>query len=109
VISFSDSLGHSGSREYLLGKNPDEAQIRFFSNELHIDRSTPPAFIILAGDDSVVKPENSFVFYNGLKKNGINAEIHVYSAGEHGFLKEPPFEEWFGRCSFWMKRNGWIM
>jgi acetyl esterase/lipase len=105
VISFSDSLGHSGSREYLLGKNPDEAKIRFFSNELHIDRSTPPSFIILAGDDSVVKPENSFVFYNGLRKNGINAEMHVYSAGEHGFLKEPPFEEWFGRCCFWMKRN----
>jgi acetyl esterase/lipase len=108
VISFSDSLGHSGSREYLLGKNPDEEQIRFFSNEFHIDRSTPPAFIILAGDDSVVKPENSLIFYDGLKKNGINAEMHIYSAGEHGFLRQPPFEEWFGRCRFWMKSNGWI-
>ena len=38
VISFSDSLGHIGSREYLLGKNPSEKQIRFFSNELQVDK-----------------------------------------------------------------------
>jgi acetyl esterase/lipase len=108
VISFSDSLGHAGSREYLIGKNPDEKQIRFFSNEFHVERSTPPSFIILAGDDSVVKPKNSLVFYNELIKNAVDAEIHVYSKGEHGFLKEPPFEEWFGRCCFWLKSNGWL-
>jgi acetyl esterase/lipase len=109
VISFSDSLGHSGSRENLIGKNPSEKQILFFSNELHTDRSTPPAFIVLAGDDSVVKPGNSFVFYNELRKNGVIAEMHVYSAGEHGFLRQPPFEEWFGRCCYWLKNNGWLM
>ena len=108
LIENSYGTSHTGSREYLLGKNPDENQIRFFSNELHIDGSTPPAFIILAGDDTVVKPENSFVFYNELRKKGVNAEMHVYSAGEHGFLKQPPFDEWFGRCCFWLKSNGWI-
>ena len=108
VISFSDSLGHIGSREYLLGKNPSEKQIRFFSNELQVTKTTPPAFIILAGDDTVVKPENSLRFYDALKRNGVAAEMHIYSSGEHGFLKTPPFEEWFGRCCFWMKSNGWI-
>jgi len=108
VVSLSDSLGHIGSREYLLGKNPSEKQIRLFSNELQVGKSTPPAFIILAGDDTVVKPENSFRFYNALKLNGVSAEMHVYSSGEHGFLKTPPFDEWFGRCAFWMKSNGWL-
>ena len=108
VISMADSLGHIGSREYLLGKNPTEKQIRFFSNDLCVDKSTPPAFLILAGDDSVVKPENSLIFYDALKKNGVPSEMHIYASGEHGFLKEPPFEEWFGRCCFWMKSNGWM-
>jgi acetyl esterase/lipase len=108
VISLADSLGHIGSREYLLGKNPDEERIRYFSNELHVDKSTSPAFLILAGDDSVVKPENSLIFYNALRKNGIRAEMHIYQSGEHGFLKTPPFEEWFGRCCFWLKSNGWL-
>ena len=38
VISMSDSLGHIGSREYLLGKNPSEKQIRYFSNELQVGK-----------------------------------------------------------------------
>jgi acetyl esterase/lipase len=108
VISLSDSLGHIGSRDYLLGKNPSEKQIRFFSNELQVSNSTPPAFLILAGDDSVVKPENSMAFYNALRKNGVPSEMHIYGSGEHGFLKNPPFEEWFGRCCYWMKSNGWL-
>jgi acetyl esterase/lipase len=108
VISFSDSLGHVGSREYLLGKNPSEEQIRFFSNDLQVSKSTPPAFLILAGDDTVVKPENSLAFYNALRKNRVTSEMHIYSAGEHGFLKQPSFEEWFGRCCFWMKTNRWL-
>ena len=108
VISLSDSLGHIGSREYLLGKDPSDKQIRLFSNELQVTKSTPPAFIILAGDDTVVKPENSLKFYDALKINGVVAEMHIYSLGEHGFLKTPPFEEWFGRCCFWMKSNGWM-
>lgn len=108
VISLSDSLGHIGSREYLLGKNPAREKIRYFSNELQVNKSTPPAFLVLAGDDSVVKPENSLVFYNALKMNGVPAEMHIYQSGEHGFLKTPPFEEWFGRCCFWMKSNGWL-
>jgi acetyl esterase/lipase len=108
VISFTDSIGHIGSRENLLGKYPTEEQILFFSNEFQVRKSTPPAFIILAGDDSVVKPENSLAFYDALVKHSVPAEIHIYSTGEHGFLKQPPFEEWFGRCSYWMKSNGWF-
>lgn len=109
VISFLDSIGHIGSREFLLGKTPSPDQIRYFSNEYHVTGSTPPAFITLAGDDTVVPITNSFIFYDALKKNSIPAELHVYSSGEHGFLKQPPFEEWFGRCCYWMKSNGWIL
>jgi acetyl esterase/lipase len=83
VISFGDTLGRVG-------------------------RTTPPAFLILAGDDSAVKPENSMVFYYALRKNAVSSEMHICESGEHGFLKTPPFEEWFGRGSFWLKSNGWL-
>jgi acetyl esterase/lipase len=108
VISFSDTLGHLGSRENLLGKAPSEQQVLLFSNDRQVSVNTPPAFMILAGDDSVVKPENSLAFYSALKRNGIPAEIHIYQEGEHGFISEPPFDEWFGRCCFWMETNGWM-
>jgi dipeptidyl aminopeptidase/acylaminoacyl peptidase len=59
-------------------------------------------------DDTVVLPENSFRFYHALRKNKVNAELHIYSEGEHGFLKKPVFEEWFGRAVNWMKDRNLI-
>ena len=108
VISFSDSIGHIGSRKNLLGESPSLERIKFFSNELHVNQSTPPTFLVHAGDDTVVSPENSFSFYHSLKKNKVSAELHIYSQGEHGFLKKPAFDEWFGRTVNWMKDRNLI-
>lgn len=108
VISFSDEIGHTGSRNNLLGKSPLPEKINFFSNELHVNQFTPPTFLVHAADDTVVSPENSFRFYNALRKNKVNAELHIYSEGEHGFLKKPVFEEWFGRTVNWMKDRNLI-
>lgn len=106
VISFSDSIGHIGSRDNLLGKSPSKGQIRYFSNEKHVCPKTPPAFITQANDDVVVPIANSEAFYQALRKNSVPAEMHIYSTGGHGYLKQPPFEEWFGRCLYWMKSSG---
>ena len=103
VISFTDSIGHTGSRKNLLGENPDQKQIKLFSNEYHISRTTPPTFLVHAGTDVVVPVANSLVFYQNLKRFGASGEIHIYSKGEHGFLTYPSFDEWFGRCVNWMK------
>jgi acetyl esterase/lipase len=103
VISFTDEIGHIGSRNNLLGKTPSVEKINFFSNELHVNQSTPQTFLVHTADDIVVSPENSFRFYHALRKNKVNAELHVYSEGGHGFLKKPVFEEWFGRAVNWMK------
>ena len=103
VISFSDEIGHIGSRNNLLGKTPSAEKIQFFSNELHVTQSSPQTFLVHTADDTVVLPENSFRFYYALRKNKVNAELHIYSEGEHGFLKKPVFEEWFGRVVNWMK------
>lgn len=108
VISFTDSIGHIGSRNSLLGRSPIWEKIRFFSNEYQVSPSTPPAFITHAGDDIVVPVANSLKFHEALMKNSISAELHIYSTGGHGYLKQPPFEEWFGRCYYWLKSNGWL-
>lgn len=102
VISFSDEIGHIGSRNNLLGASAGLEKINFFSNELHVNQSSPQTFLVHTADDTVVSPENSFRFYHALRKNKVNAELHIYSEGEHGFLKKPVFNEWFGRAVNWM-------
>ncbi len=110
VISFNDSIGHIGSRNQLIGEHPSKDRVHYFSNELQITKETPPAFLIHASDDEEVKPENSLVFYEGLIKKKVPAEIHIYQRGGHGFglNNETTSDSWFDRCKNWMASNGWV-
>ncbi len=109
VISFRDSFGHLGSRDNLLGKGASAQKIDYFSNELHVTGHTPPTFLVHSGADVVVPVENSLAFYEALKKHKVPAAVHIYSKGEHGFLTYPSFEEWFGRCTEWLRAEGWLI
>ncbi len=108
VISFRDTFGHLGSRDNLLGKGAASSKIDYFSNELHITPQTPAAFLVHTDPDVVVPVENSLAFYQELRRNKVPAGLHVYSKGEHGFLTYPSFAEWFGRCTEWMRAEGWL-
>lgn len=108
VISFTDSIGHIGSRTNLLGSSPTNEQIEFFSNELHVNASTPPTFLTHAMDDTVVPLANSMTFFNALNKNKVLSSMRIFSKGEHGYLKAPPFDEWFGSCAYWLKEMDFL-
>ncbi|MFA7104216.1 MAG: alpha/beta hydrolase [Dysgonamonadaceae bacterium] len=103
VISFSESIGHIGSRDNLLGQFPNKEKVTFFSNELHVNKDTPKSILIHTNDDSVVNVKNSLNFYEQLKDNNVPVELHIYSRGNHGFIQIPEFDEWFNRCVHWMK------
>jgi alpha-L-rhamnosidase len=103
VITFDERFTHLGSRENLIGKTPSAEQIRYFSNELQVNKNTPPTILFHASDDTLVPVANSLRFYEALQKNGVSAEMHLYFAGEHGFSSTPTLDEWFGRCLNWIK------
>lgn len=110
VISFSDSIGHLGSRDNLLGKNPDTKLVHYFSNEEQVTAKTPPTFLVHASDDDGVKPANSIAFYEALLKNKVPAELHLYEHGGHGFglHNKTTNDNWFESCINWMKANKFI-
>ena len=110
VISFTDDIGHIGSRTNLIGKSPSPEMIRQYSNELQVTKETPPTFLMHAGDDEVVKVENSLRFYEALNNNKVSAELFVFPKGGHGFgLVNPTSpDRWMDRCLDWMKSNGWL-
>ena len=110
VISMQDSIAHMGSRDNLLGKDPDSASIREFSGEEQVSAATPPTFLVQASDDEVVNPQNSIVFYEALLKNHVPAELHLYEKGGHGFGLHNPTtrDRWFDRCIHWMQANQWL-
>jgi acetyl esterase/lipase len=111
VISFETSFTHMGSRNNLIGNNPSEAAIKRFSNELQITGKTPPAFIVHAADDKGVSVKNSLVYLEGLVKNNIPAELHVFQKGGHGFglaINKGTESSWPDLCIKWMKARGLV-
>jgi len=106
VISMKDGLTHGGSRTNLFGKTPSEEQIALFSNELQVNANTPPTWITHTGDDTVVPVENSIRFYQELIRNKVPAEMHLYPAGNHGFVLKLPTDEWMKPLFDWMQKSG---
>jgi len=104
VISMTDELTHMGSRNALLGKTPTKELIDLFSNEKHVNASTPPTWLTHTGDDNVVTVENSIRFYEELVRNKVPAEMHLYPKGNHGFVLFQPTDEWMQPLFSWMKK-----
>lgn len=52
---------------------------------LPVDSSTPPMFILQAGNDPIDTIQNSLVYYIALKKANVPAEYHIYAEGGHAF------------------------
>ena len=111
VISFSDSLGHSGSRKNMLGQIISEQQKLYYSNELHVTENTPPAFIFHAANDENVSVMNSVAFFSAMKKKGIPVEMHIVQMGGHGFGLNDTEEtfDWIRLAFQWLATNHFVV
>jgi acetyl esterase/lipase len=111
VISVHEPWVHAGSRAAMLGENPSQELLDYYSNELQVTAQTPPTFLAHGGDDRSVPVENSILYYNALLKAGVPAELHVYQHAPHGFGLRPvdgPADQWPKHCEEWMRFNGLI-
>ncbi len=106
VISMNDLLTHMGSKINLLGMEPSKEKVDLFSNELQVTKETPPTYLTQCGDDSIVDVNNSIVFYQALQKNKVDAELHLFPKGNHGFTQRLPVSEWLDPMLGFMKREG---
>ena len=107
VISMDAKLTHRDSRKALLGAAPTESQIRFFSNELHVTRNTPPALLLHAADDRLVDVDNSVVFFEALRRAGVPVETRFFEKGQHGFFLIPR-DRWQSAIMDWLTTSGWL-
>jgi acetyl esterase/lipase len=104
VISFSDSIGHRGSRDNLLSQHPSPEKIKEYSNEWQVTARTPPTFLVHAGDDQTVPVANSLHFYEALQHHGVLTEMHIYPHGGHGFgmNNSATKDLWMDRLKNWL-------
>ncbi len=111
VITMTEDYMHRGSRNNLIGKDGSEELATLMSNERQITAETPPTFLIHTTTDTGVPPENSIYFYLGLREAGVDAEMHIYEKGPHGFglaPDDPVLSTWPARCADWLRVKGFI-
>jgi len=106
VITFTEDDMHRGSREALLGKEPDPELVAYFSNELQVSPETPPTILIHSEDDQSVPVENSLAYYKALRKNQVSSEMHIYPYGGHGYslaIGQGHLSSWPDRVIEWLR------
>jgi acetyl esterase/lipase len=106
VITMQDALTHGGSRDALIGKTPSQEDKDLFSNELQVKANTPITWLTHAADDKVVDVDNSIHYFEKLRKNKVEVEMHVFPKGDHGFIFLQKC--WMNPLFDWMERNNLI-
>ena len=102
---------HEGSKENLLGPNPDPALVHSLSNNTQVTPKTPPTLLVHAEDDKAVPIENSRLMLAALQKAGVPSALQEYPHGGHGFGFGPKQTTapagWLDRAVEWIQSQGW--
>lgn len=109
VVTMAESWTHQGSKNSLLGPNPDPELVKSLSGELAVTKQTPPTFLFHTNADTAVPAENSVYYYLALRKAGVPAEMHIFEKGPHGVglaNDDPALAEWSKLLANWLRVHG---
>ena len=109
VISMTEPWTHQGSKDALLGANPDAALAARLSGERAVTKDTPPTFLFHTNTDTTVPAENSVHYYLALRRASVPAEIHVFEKGPHGVglaNDDVALSEWSKLLANWLRGRG---
>ena len=78
---------------------------------IEVPKDCPPAYIVHTDDDRS-SSLGAVLFYAGLKKHGIPAELHVYGNGGHGYglrpVKGSQISSWPEHAAHWLGTRGML-
>ncbi len=106
VITAEKGKGHQGSFKALLGDKRNDETDTYYSLQNRVTAETPTTLLLLSDDDTAVPPINSTLYYNALKTNKINASMHIYPTGGHGWGFHDDFRykaQWQEAVLDWLK------
>ncbi len=111
VITMDPVFTHGDTRNNLIGSDADENLTNRYSSDKQVTKDTPPAFLVHALDDNLVPYTNSILYVDALRKQGVQCELHLYAAGDHGLRVNSPDDTqafWRDACEKWLKMNKWL-
>ena len=119
VITMQGKDCHFHSRGRLIGigiPRPDNLSkeqnelIDNLSNEKQVTPDTPPAFVVVSGQDRLVPAENGLMFFMALRANRVAlSELHFFSHGGHAYQEvgyRDLMEGWWRRLEILPVKEG---
>ena len=94
------------AQSLLMGAASDEAVDRYWASK-QVKENTPPAFLLCSADDRTVPCQNSIEYFQALRAKGIQATLHIYPSGGHGWGYEewmPYKREWTAELERWIEQ-----
>ena len=112
IVGFSagGAVALGTATQYDAESRPDFAALIYTAlwQELAVPADAPPAFLLIATDDPVIK-DGSIPIYTAWKNANRSVELHIYAKGSHGFgMKKQglPTDHWIERFSEWLQSQG---
>ncbi len=107
--------GHNWTRENLLGADVGEDMIDMMSLHKQIDKNTPEAFMWHTATDEAVPAMNTLLYAQGLSREKIPYELHIYPMGPHGAglakapssIELPYIARWTENLLQWLEYKKW--
>jgi hypothetical protein len=78
--------------------------------EIHVNPDSPPMFFANSVDDSHTCM-NSVTLFGELIQHNVDASLHVFVSGGHGFggrVTGEPTDAWRELCGSWLRGQGWL-
>ncbi len=108
VITAEKGKRHEGSFDNLLGPTRSAEVEAAYSLQNRVTPQTPSTLLLLSDDDTTVPPINSTYYYEALKAQGVEASMHIYPTGNHGWGIQDKFtykKEWQAAVLDWLRRQ----
>lgn len=85
VISMNPSYTHQMTHDNLLGDSATVALELYYSNDLQVSATTPPALIFSSWDDDAVAIKHTLNYSRALADAGVPASVFIFPTGGHGW------------------------
>jgi acetyl esterase/lipase len=111
VITLAGADAHAGSRNALLGDNPDPELVQDNSLQTRVKTDVPPVFMLHGVGDQAVPVGNSLAFFNEVQKHNKQSELHIYQTNIHGvgmIQGQGTVSSWPQALELWLEAGGWL-
>ena len=107
VITGESCMTHQNTFRRLLGEKHAPYLREYYSLQNRVTEKTPKTILLLSNDDRVVPPISSVLYYERLKHYGVEASMHIYPEGGHGWVCKDNFrydKEWKATLAKWLEK-----